>query len=123
MVYFFLQNATQPAPAMMQTWPTVLPSHVPKEQPAKSRDMNNVSLTGVQQTLDQLVKMMAAQQADQLQVKNEIKQLRTDFSRLESVIAAKPAWLPQLESNLALNFDRQLKKLEETNSSAKTQQV
>lgn len=115
----------QPIAALTQTWPTVLPSHVqnrPKEQPPKPRE-NEVSLTAIQQTLDQLVKMVAAQQADQLQIKNEIQQLRTDFGRIQDAQSTKPAWVSQLESTMALNFDRQLKKLEETTSSTRSQQV
>ena len=80
-------------------------------------------MTAIEQTLNQLVKMVAAQQADQLQIKNEIMQLRTDFGRINDAQATKPAWVPQLESTMALHSDRQLKKLEETSSSARTQQV
>ena len=67
--------------------------------------------------------MVAAQQADQVQMKDEIMQLRTDLGRIKDAQATKPAWVPQLESAITLNFDRQLKKLEDTNSFARTQQV
>jgi len=120
-----IEHLAQPTSALTQTWPTVLPSHVqnrPKEQHSKPRE-NDASLTAIEQTLNQLVKMVAAQQADQLQIKNEIMQLRTDFGRINDAQATKPAWVPQLESTMALHSDRQLKKLEETSSSARTQQM
>ena len=67
--------------------------------------------------------MMADQQEEQKKIKHEIMQLRVDLNRIEGGQSAKPSWAPQLESVVAVNFDRQLKKLEELNSPAKTQQV
>jgi hypothetical protein len=42
---------------------------------------------------------------------------------MQSPATVQPSWIAQMESTLAVYFDRQLKKLDEINSPAKTQQV
>lgn len=96
------------------------------------RPKEDVELSGqlmtVQQTLNQMLQLMNAQQAEQLKMKSEISQLRSDINRLQSVQAPvaqqdQKALSSQLETTLGVCFDRQLKKIDDINSPAKTQQV
>lgn len=118
-----------------QAWPAapVVPNHS-SQPPVRSKetsldvDLSN-QLTGMQQTLNQMLQLMSVQQTDQLKMKNEITQLRSEVSRLQSVQSTsssqqgQQALSSQLETTLGVCFDRQLKKIDDINSPAKTQQV
>ena len=80
-------------------------------------------LHNVHQTMQQLVSMFSAQQAQYEQIQLDIRQLRQDVNRIDSCQSAKPAWIANLESNLSANFDRQHKKLDEVSAASKMQQV
>lgn len=119
--FCFLQSAPQ-----QQSWPTSLPSHniqpvqrVPKEQDI----LLSQQMQTMQQTLNQLVQLVSAQQSEQQQLKNEVGLLRSELNRVESSATAQPSWIPQLESTFAGYFDRQQKKLDEVASPTKTQQA
>ena len=84
---------------------------------------NSVQFQMMQQTLDQLVQLVSAQRVEQQQLKNEIGQLKAEMTRMQSPATVQPSWIAQMESTLAVYFDRQLKKLDEINSPVKTQQV
>lgn len=77
----------------------------------------------MQQSLDQLVQLVTAQRAEQQLLKNELSQLKSEISRMQSPSNVQPTSIAQIESTLAAYFDRQLKKLDEINSTSKTQQV
>jgi hypothetical protein len=111
-------------------WPSVLPPlnvqqlQRPKEPPVRETDAgNSAQMQMMQQTLDQLVQLVSAQRAEQQQLKNEIGQLKAEMTRMHSPEPIQPPWIAQMESTLAVYFDRQTKKLDEVNSPAKTQQV
>ncbi|KAK4023828.1 hypothetical protein OUZ56_009226 [Daphnia magna] len=111
------------------TWPSVLPPlgiqplQRPKEPVARETDAgNSAQLQMMQQSLDQLVQLVSAQRAEQQQLKNEIGQLKSEMTRMQSPATVQPSWIAQMESTLAVYFDRQLKKLDEINSPSKTQQ-
>ena len=94
--------------------------------PVKEQDGGAVSsqqLNTMQQTLNQLLQLVTAQQAEQQQLRSEITQLRTELGRVEATRNVAPSWISQLESTFAVYFDRQLKKLDEVNSPSKAQQV
>ena len=115
-------------------WPTVLPSHgLPQpaqrpKDPPREADVapaaTNAQMQTMQQTLDQLVQLVSAQRSEQQQLKNEIVQLKSELNnqRLQSANPTPP-WATQLETTLAVHFDRQFKKLDEINAPSKTQQV
>ncbi|XP_059352148.1 enhancer of mRNA-decapping protein 4-like isoform X3 [Daphnia carinata] len=111
------------------TWPSVLPPlgiqplQRPKEPAARETDAgSSAQLQMMQQSLDQLVQLVSAQRAEQQQLKNEIAELKSEMTRMQSPATVQPPWISQMESTLAVYFDRQLKKLDEINSPSKTQQ-
>ena len=110
-------------------WPSVLPPlnvqqlQRPKEPAARETDAGNPQLQMMQQTLDQLVQLVSAQRVEQQLLKNEIGQLKAEMTRMHSPETIQPPWITQMESTLAVYFDRQIKKLDEVNSPAKAQQV
>ena len=83
----------------------------------------NAQLQAMQQTLDQLLQLVSAQRAEQQVLKSEVSQLKSEITRMQSPATVQPSWIAQMESTLAVYFDRQLKKMDEINSPAKTQQV
>lgn len=96
----------------------------PKEPVARETDPGtSAQLQVMQQSLDQLVQLVSAQRAEQQQLKNEIGQLKSEMTRMQSPATVQPPWIAQMESTLAVYFDRQLKKLDEINSPSKTQHV
>ncbi|XP_046460109.1 enhancer of mRNA-decapping protein 4-like isoform X4 [Daphnia pulex] len=128
-------NSKGPSPIMdkalpaQAAWPSVLPPlnvqqlQRPKEPPVRETDAgNSAQMQMMQQTLDQLVQLVSAQRAEQQQLKSEIGQLKAEMTRMHSPEPIQPPWIAQMESTLAVYFDRQTKKLDEVNSPAKTQQ-
>ena len=80
----------------------------------------------MQQTLNQMLQLMSAQQTEQLKMKSEISQLSSEINRIQSAQTPdedQKALSSQLETTLGACFDRQLKKMDDMNSPAKTQQV
>lgn len=77
----------------------------------------------MQQSLDQLVQLVSAQRVEQQELRNEITHLKSEISRMQSPSMIQPSWISQMESTLAVYFDRQLKKLDEINSPSRIQQV